>query len=78
MGHPRTADLHEEIRRKTPRDSGREPTNIEQKLLQLQMMLPEIIQGWQAKLTIATSIGIQATPSNSLAITSTADDKLII
>ena len=67
--------LHEEIRRKRPESSVQEPSDIERKLLQLQLMLPEIVRGWQSKRVINTSVGVQATVQTRNEITSTADDK---
>ena len=67
--------LQNEIRGGATHVSTPRPSAIEDKLLQLQLMLPDIIQGWQAKKIITASIGIHAVPITNSIVTFTGDDK---
>ena len=67
--------LQNEIRGVAPDIATPRPTAIEDKLLQLQLMLPDIIKGWQSKKIMTTSVGVQAVVSSATAITFTGDDK---
>ena len=67
--------LHDEIRRGRSLPDHSPSAVMEEKFLQLQMMMPEIIQRWKDDRKILVHNGTQTKIETKSVITSTADDK---